>query len=138
MCTSWQTTSVELIFAVKATSVTGVLNTPYAADKTSQYVRQLLEPAFSSVPAAADIPALFQAALHRSGTLPFPVPDVFYQSQRMQDDAMKYYLAPVSQSDAVSFGSVIHSVLFKTFHEGGETPQAGLFPACFGPLAFTL
>ena len=116
--------------------VTCVQNTPCAADKTSQYVRQLLEPAFSSVPAAADIPALFQAALHRSGTLPFPVPDVFYQSQRMQDDVMRYYLAPVSQSDAVSFGSVIHSVLFKTFHEGGETTQAGLVFACFQPTCF--
>lgn len=90
------------------------------------------------MPAAADIPALFQAALHRSGTPPFPVPDVFYQSQRMQDDSMKYYLAPVSQSDAVSFGSIIHAVLFKEFHEGGAATQAGLFSACFGLLASTL
>ena len=56
-----------------------------AADRTGQYVRQLLEPAFITVPAAVDIPALFQSALHMSGTLPFPVPDVFYESQRLQN-----------------------------------------------------
>lgn len=39
------------------------------ADRTGRYVRHLLEPAFTTVPAAAEIPALFQAALHISGTL---------------------------------------------------------------------
>ena len=55
-------------------------------------------PALSSVPVAAEISALFESALHISGTLPFPVPDVFYESQRRQDGDMKHYLAPVSQS----------------------------------------
>ena len=135
LSTSRQNTPDKHILQSKLFSIKCVQNTPYAADKTSQYVRQLLEPEFSRVPVAADIPALFKASLHRSGTLPFPVPDVFYQSQRIQDDDMKYYLAPVSQSDAVYFGSVIHSVLLKTFHEGGTT-QAGMGFACFVSAGF--
>jgi len=53
--------------AVTPTSVTRVLTTPCAADLTGQYVRHLLEPAFSSVPTAAEIPALFESALRISG-----------------------------------------------------------------------
>ena len=98
-----------------------------AADKTGQYVRQLLEPAFSTMPAAADIPTLFQSALHISGTLPFPVPDVFYESQRMQDEDMKNYLAPVSQSGAIALSSSVHAVLHKEFSAGSGMVQAGLF-----------
>ncbi|KAL3135058.1 hypothetical protein ABBQ32_008004 [Trebouxia sp. C0010 RCD-2024] len=60
-------------------------------DDTGQYVQQLLEPAFIAVPAAVDIPALFQSALHISGTLPFPVPDAFYESQRLQDRDMEFF-----------------------------------------------
>ena len=75
-------------------SVTCVISTPFYADRTGQYICHLLEHAFSSVPAAADIPTLFQSALHISGTLLFPVADVFYESQRMQDEDMKYYIAP--------------------------------------------
>jgi len=112
------------------TSVTCVLSTPCAADRTGQYIRQLLEPAFSTVPAAADIPTLFQSALHISGTLPFPVPDVFYESQRMQDEDMKYYLAPVSHSSAIAFSSSVHAVLHKEFPAGTEMVQAGLFLTC--------
>ncbi len=89
------------------TSVTGVLILRCAADMTGQYVRQLLEPTFSTVPAAAEIPDLFQSALHMSGTPPFPVPDVFYHSQWLQDNDMKHYLAPVSQSGAVAFSSAV-------------------------------
>ncbi|KAL3147891.1 hypothetical protein ABBQ32_002608 [Trebouxia sp. C0010 RCD-2024] len=89
-------------------------------DKTGQYVRQLLEPAFTAVPAAADIPALFQSALHIAGTLPFPVPDAFYESQRLQDRDMESYLAPVSKSGASMFSSAIHSVLCKPFPAGTE------------------
>ena len=63
-------------------------------DRTGQYVRRLLEPAFTAVPLAAEVPNLFQTALHCSGTLPFPVPDTFCESQKRQDDDMKYYLAP--------------------------------------------
>ena len=66
-----------------------------AADKTGQYVRQLLEPAFTTVPAAVDIPALFQSAL----------PDVFYESQRLQNEDMKFYLAPVSKCCNVQLGN---------------------------------
>ncbi len=106
-------------------SITCVLSVPCAADRTGQYVRQLLEPAFSTVPAAADIPTLFRSALHMSGTLPFPVPDVFYKSQWMQDDDMKLYLAPVSQSGAVAFSSMIHAVLYKNFPVGTDMVQAG-------------
>ena len=97
-----------------------------AADKTGQYVRQLLEPAFITVPAAVDMPALFQSALDISGTLPFPVPDVFYESQRLQNEDMKFYLAPVSKSGATTFGSAIHTVLCKQFPAGTDLVQAGL------------
>jgi len=93
-------------------------------------VRQLLEPAFTAVPAAVDIPALFQSALHISGTLPFPVPDAFYESQRLQDRDMEFYLAPVSKSGAFTFSSAIHSVLRKQFPPGTEMMQAGLFLTC--------
>ncbi len=89
-------------------------------------MRQLLEPAFTAVPAAVDIPALFQSALHISGTLPFPVPDAFYESQRLQDRDMEFYLAPVSKSGASMFSSAIHSVLCKQFPAGTEMMQAGL------------
>ena len=97
-----------------------------AADRTGQYVRQLLEPAFITVPAAVDIPALFQSALHVSGTLPFPVPDVFYESQRLQNEDTEFYLASVSKSGAVTLSSAIHSVLCKQFPAGTEIVQAGL------------
>ena len=89
-------------------------------------MRRLLEPAFCSVPTAAEIPALFQSALRNSGTLPFPVPDVFYESQMRQDGDMKCYLARVSQSAAVRFSSKIHDVLTKSFPAGTKTVQAGL------------
>ncbi|KAL3155882.1 hypothetical protein ABBQ32_012882 [Trebouxia sp. C0010 RCD-2024] len=95
------------------------------ADKTGQYVRQLLEPAFVTVPAAVDIPALFQSALHISGTLLFPVPDVFYESQRLQNEDMEFYLAPVSKSGATTFSSAIHTVLSKQFPARAEMVQAG-------------
>ena len=98
---------------------------PCAADRTGQYVHQLLEPAFSTVSAAADIPALFQYAQQMSGTLPFPVPDVFYLSQWLQDADMKHYLAPVSQSGAVVFSSMVHTVLYKEFPAGPDLVQAG-------------
>ena len=123
----WQVTC--LCSAVTPTSVTRVLSTPCAADLTGQYVRHLLEPALCSVPTAAEIPALFQSSLHNSGTLPFPVPDVFYESQRRQDGDMKHYLAPVSQSAAVKFSSKLHDVLTKSFPAGTEMVQAGLFLA---------
>ncbi|KAL0053544.1 hypothetical protein WJX82_007381 [Trebouxia sp. C0006] len=100
---------------------------PFDSDKTGQYVRQLLEPAFSTVPAAAEIPALFQSALHMSGTPPVPVPDVFYQSQWLQDDDMKHYLAPVPQSGAVAFSSAVHTLLYKQFPAGPDLMQAGPF-----------
>ena len=111
---------------VTPTSVTRVLSTPCAADLTGQYVRHLLEPAFSSVPTTAEILVLFKCALRISGTRPFPVPDVFYESQRRQDGDMKHYLAPVSQSAAVKFSSKIHDVLTKSFPAGTEMVQAGL------------
>ena len=101
-----------------------------AADKTCQYVRQLLEPAFTTVPAAVDIPALFQSALDMSGTLPFPVPDVFYESQRLQNQDMQFYLAPVSKSGAITFSSAVHTVLCKQFPAGTEMVQAGLLLTC--------
>ena len=69
----------------------------HAADDIDQCVCQLLEPAFTAVPAASDIQALFQSALHISGTLPFTVPDAFFESHRLQNRAMEFYLAPVSQ-----------------------------------------
>lgn len=97
------------------------------ADRTGHYIRRLLEPALSTVPLAADVPSLFQSALYCSGTLPFPVPDVFYESQKRQDDDMKYYLAPVSHSGAVAFSSTIHAVLLKKFPAGSEMVQAGWF-----------
>ena len=81
------------------------------ADRTGHYVRQLLEPALTAVPLAADVPSLFQSALDCSRTLPSPVPDIFCESQKRQVDDMKYYLAPVSHSDAVAFSSTIHAVL---------------------------
>ncbi|KAL3144391.1 hypothetical protein ABBQ32_004145 [Trebouxia sp. C0010 RCD-2024] len=96
-------------------------------DRTGHYVRQLLEPALTAVPLAADVPSLFQSALYCSGTLPFPVPDIFYESQKRQDDDMKYYLAPVSHSGAVAFSSTIHAVLLKDFPMGSEMVQAGQF-----------
>ncbi len=108
------------------TSVTGVLILPCAADRTGQYVRQLLEPVFSTVPAAADIPALFQSELQMSGTPPFPVPDVFFQSQWLQDDDMKHYLAPVSQSGAVAFSSTVHTLLVKKFPDKVQAGQSDL------------
>ena len=98
---------------------------PCDADKTGQYVRQLLEPAFTTVPAAVDIPALFQSALRITGTLPFPVPDAFYESQRLQNEDMEFYLAPVSKSGATTFSSAIHTVLCKQFPAGTEMVQAG-------------
>jgi len=100
---------------------------PCAADLTGQYVRCLLEPALSSVPKAAEIPALFESVLSISGTLPFPVPDAFYESQRRQDGDMKHYLAPVSQSAGLRFGSKMHDILVKSFPAGTEMVQAGLF-----------
>ena len=106
------------------------LSTLCAADKTGDYVLQLLEPALTTVPLAADVPSLFQSALPRSGTLPFPVPDVFYELQKRHDNDMKYYLAPVSHSDAVAFSSTIHAVLIKKFAPGSEMVQAGLFLTC--------
>ena len=101
-----------------------------AADKTGQFVRQLLEPAFITVPAAIDIPALFQSALHITGTLPFPVPDVFYESHRLQNEDMEFYLAPVSKSGAITFSSAIHTVLCKQFPAGTEMVQAGQLLTC--------
>ena len=82
------------------------------------------------MPAAVDIPALFQSALHVSGTLPFPVPDVFYESQRLQNEDMEFYLASVSKSGAVTLSSAIHSVLCKQFPAGTEIVQAGLPLTC--------
>ena len=101
-----------------------------AADKTGQFVRQLLEPAFITVPAAIDIPALFQSALHSTGTLPFQVPDVFYESHRLQNEDMEFYLAPVSKSGAITFSSAIHTVLCKQFPAGTEMVQAGQLLTC--------
>ena len=124
------------LFGYQPTSVTRVLSTPCAADLTGQYVRHLLEPAFCSVPTAAEIPVLFQSALRISGTLPFPVPDVFYESHRRQDGDMKHYLAPVSQSAAVKFSSKLHDVLTKSFPAGTEMVQAGLLLAHMGLLVF--
>ncbi|DBA92067.1 TPA: hypothetical protein ACH3X1_015800 [Trebouxia sp. C0004] len=86
-----------------------------------QYVRQLLEPAFTAVPAAVDIQALFQSALQISGTLPFPVPEAFYESQRLLNRDMEFYLVPVSKSGAVTFSSRIHNVLCKQFPAGTES-----------------
>ena len=107
------------------------------ADRTGQYVRRLLEPAFTAVPLAAEVPNLFQTALHCSGTLPFPVPDTFCESQKRQDDDMKYYLAPVSQSGAEAFSSTIHAVLRKKFPAGPEMVQAGLpLPCMYAMLAY--
>lgn len=121
---------------VTHTSVTCVLSMPCAADQTGQYVCQLLEPAFSTVPVAADIQTLFQSALQSSGTLPFPVPDVFYWAQRMQDEDMKHYLAPVSESGAMAFSSSVHSVLHKQFPAGtGMVPKGLLLSRMFGLLA---
>ena len=88
------------LFCCHITFVTRFLSMFCAADLTGQYVRCLLEPAFSSVPKAAEIPALFKSVLSISGTLPFPVPDAFYESQRRQDGDMKH-LAPVSQDSAL-------------------------------------
>ena len=115
------------------------MSPPCAADATGDHVRRLLEPAFPAVSAAVDIPTLFQSALHISGTLPFPVPDVFYESQRLQNKDMEFYLAPVSQSNAIAFSSVIHAVLCKQFPVGTEMVQAGLFLTCvIGLLACAL
>ena len=106
----------------------------YAADRTGHYVRQLLEPALTAVPLAADVPSLFQSALYCSGTLPFPVPDIFYESQKRQDDDMKYYLAPVSHSGAVAFSSTIHAVLRKSSTRG----QRWFRQVCFCLAIFAL
>ena len=100
------------------------------ADQTGDYVRQLLEPALTTVPLAADIPSMFQSALYRSGTLPFLVPDVFYESQRREDNDMKFYLAPVSLSGVVAFSSTIQAVLLEDFPMGSEMVQAGWFFTC--------
>ena len=70
---------------------------------------------------------------------PFPVPDVFYQSQRLQNKDMETYLAPVSQSGAETLSSAIHTVLCKQFPIGAEMVQAGLLPTCmFSLLACAL
>ena len=115
------------------------LSLPRSADETGKYVRQLLEPAFLTVPAAVDIPTLFQSALHSSGTLPFPVPDVFYESQRLNNRDMEFYLAPVSKSGAIRFSSTVHTVLSKQFPAGKEMVQAGQFLTCMiGLLACAL
>ncbi|KAL3135587.1 hypothetical protein ABBQ38_006067 [Trebouxia sp. C0009 RCD-2024] len=45
--------------------------------------------------------------------------------QKRQDDDMKYYLAPLSQSGAVAFSSTIHAVLRKKFPAGSDMVQAG-------------
>lgn len=100
------------------------------ADRTGAFVRQLLEPAFLTVPAAADMPALFQAALEMSGTPRFPVPDVYYESQKLENEDMASYLQPVSQTGAITFSSAVHTVLCKDFPAGVEMVQAGLFLAC--------
>ena len=100
---------------------------PCDADRTSDYVCQLLAPAFVTVPAASEISGLFQSALRSSGTLPFPVPDAFYKAQIILDSSMKHYLAPLSQSDAIAFSSRIHAVLDKLFPIGAEMEQAGQF-----------
>ena len=78
------------------------------------------------MPAAAEVPTLFQSALELSGTPPFPVPDLFYEGMKLQDSDMQHYLAPVSRSDAVAFSSSIHAVLHKEFPTGAEVVQAGL------------
>ena len=130
---------LSLRFAIAHTFVSWPLSTPLAADRTGDYVRQLLEPALTSVPLAADIPSMFQSALYRSGTLPFPVPDVFYELQRRQDSDMKFYLAPLSLSGAVAFSSTIHAVLLKDFPTGSEMVQACWFFTCiFALLACAL
>lgn len=82
------------------------------------------------MPLAAEVPSLFQSALNSTGTLPFPVPGVFYESQRRQDDDMKHYLAPVSHSGAEAFSSTIHAVLLKEFPAGTDMVQAGLSLTC--------
>ena len=116
-----------------------LMSLPCAADKTGEYVRRLLEPALRTVPAAVDIQALFDSALHISGTPPFPVPDVFYESQRLQNKDMEFYLTPVSQSGAVTLSSAVHTVLCKQFPVGAEMVQAGLLPtSIFGLLASAL
>ena len=86
---------------------------------------QLLKPAFTTVPTAAEIPGLFQSALRSSGTPPFPVQDAFYTAQTILDSSMADYLAPQSQSDAIAFSSRIHAVLDKEFPIGAEMVQAG-------------
>ena len=114
------------------------MSLPRAADRTSYYVRQLLAPAFVTVPAASEIPGLFESALRSSGTPPFPVPDAFYKGQIILDSSMKHYLAPLSQSDAIVFSSCIHAVLSKSFPIGTEMVQAGQFWNAFSLLAWTL
>ena len=103
---------------------------PCAADATGDYVRRLLEPAFTTVPAAVDILGLFQSALHISGTPPFPVPNVFFESQRLQNKDMESYLVPVSYSGAITLSSAIHTVLCKHFPVGTEMVQAGMLLFC--------
>ena len=57
---------------------------------TGLWVHQLLEPAFSNIPAAVGIPSLLKAALLSSGTSPFAVPDVFFECHKMQNVGTKY------------------------------------------------
>ena len=51
------------VVAIAHTSVSYLLNTTYAAEWTGHYVCQLLEPALTTVPLAADVTSLFQSAL---------------------------------------------------------------------------
>ena len=74
------------------------------------------------------------SALHCSGTLPFPVPDTFYELPKRQDDDMRCCLAPVSQSGNVAFSSTIHAVLRKKFPAGSDMVQAGLPLPCMDAL----
>ncbi len=52
---------------------------------------------------------------------------MFYESQKMQNIDMKYYLAPVSKTGATTFRSSVHAVLVQKFPTGSEGLQAGLF-----------
>ena len=76
------TKAMSIICFFRTLPVTShALSTHVAADHTREYVLQLLEPAFVTVPTAAEMPGLFQSALRSSGTPPFPVQDVFYNAQ---------------------------------------------------------
>ncbi len=94
---------------------------------TGPWVHQILEPAFSNMPAAVGIASLLKAALLSSGTSPFAVPDVFYECHKMQNVDTKYYLAPVYKTGAIAFMSGIPAVSLKEFRIGPERLQAGLF-----------